>query len=106
MVDYGNARTLEIENVEYPIHILGVEGPAMMMCFWAFMIGIMFNPLFAPFISLTMAFVARKFFEADQKGLPITYAPMFQSLALAVPQIGSIFSTLDSVKIYKGEFRG
>jgi len=37
MVDYSNARILRIENVDLPIHILGVEAPAMLGCFWMFL---------------------------------------------------------------------
>ncbi|MGE3610702.1 MAG: hypothetical protein AB7I27_14010 [Bacteriovoracaceae bacterium] len=106
MVDYSNARILRIENVDLPIHILGVEAPAMLGCFWIFLGTLVINPIVAPFSALGFAFIARYFFSFDQKGLPLTYSLQFQELAKRTKLTGMIFPSIQHVCLSKEEYRG
>ncbi len=106
MVDYIDARILRIENVDIPIHILGVEAPAMLGCFWMFLATLVVNPIIAPFSALGFAFLARYFFSFDQKGIPLTYSPQFQDLASKSILVGMVFPSLLAVCLSKGEYRG
>jgi hypothetical protein len=73
MVSYSGARALIIENVEHPIHILGVQAQAIVGCFWGFIAIMAINPLFAPMGALTFAVLSRLLFIKEQAGFPLKY---------------------------------
>lgn len=107
MVDYSDARILYIENVDHPIHILGVEAPALLGCFWCFLATLIVNPILAPFGAIVFGVIARKFFQEDQKGRPLTYSKGFLKVYQVLPILGIIFPTLEVIcleeRIYRGE---
>jgi hypothetical protein len=106
MVDYSNARILKVENVDLPIHILGVEAPAMLGCFWMFLATLVVNPIIAPFSALGFAFIARHFFKYDQMGTPLTYFYQFQELSKKTDLVKMIFPSMVPICLSKGVYRG
>lgn len=106
MVDYSDARILRVENVDYPIHILGVEAPALLGCFWCFMATLIANPIVAPFTAITFGALARQFFIEDQKGLPITYSKSFIFAYRKLPALKYVFPTLEAITLSEEVYRG
>lgn len=98
MVNYAEARELMIENVEHPIHILGVEAQGLVFCFWGLILMLSVNPLLAPFGALGVAVVSRFFFSQAQRGRPVTYRPIIwrrSFLKRLFPSIEGLIITKD-----------
>ena len=106
MVDYSNARILRVENVDYPIHILGVEAPALLGCFWCFMATLVINPIVAPFTAIVFGVIARQFFIEDQKGKPLTYTSNFLFAYRKISIMKYVFPSLEAITLSEEVYRG
>jgi hypothetical protein len=106
MVHYTNARILTVENVEHPIHILGVQAQAMVGCFWAFLAMLAINPIFAPVGALIAGFIARYFFINEIKGRPLTFGCFFLNLYKKASFLKGLFPSLNGIILSKGVYSG
>ena len=106
MVNYTNAIDIHIENVEHPIHILGVQPQAMIACFWAFLVTLTIFPLFAPFGAFIIALISRFLFFKELSGRPLTFSHYALNIIRRFPSIKSLLPSTNGLIIFKGFYYG
>lgn len=106
MVNYNSAVNIHIENVEHPIHILGVQPQALIACFWAFLVTLAIFPLFAPFGALLIAFCSRVLFFKEQSGRPLTFNHFILNTIKKFPNLKSILPSTNGLILFDGVYYG
>lgn len=101
MVDYSGEIRESIENVNNPIHIMGIKLGHFPYVFWSLIIPLI---LAGPFWGFMVAFIvigiSRHFFKAEQQGSPLLYSPRIRSLLAKLPPIirRTLFSEVDHLE--------
>lgn len=106
MVNYSNATDIHIENVEHPIHILGVQPQAMIACFWAFLVTLTIFPLFAPFGAFIIALISRVLFLKELSGRPFTFSHYVLNIIKRFPSLKSLLPSTSGLIIFNGVYYG
>ena len=106
MVDYNNARKIQIEDLNEEINILGVRPQGMVIAILVITIGmILGKPWLGFLVGIGSCFYFRWSYKKELAGQAICYAPKVLFLVQKVPFLKSFIAGVDTVHLPKEVYR-
>ncbi len=92
MIDYSKGQDFYIENVEHEYEIFGVKLHFFVYMGGSYLFLMFVNPAIAILSFVPWIFIARKFYHAEMKGVPIEYGEFWNNQIVKIPFAKYLFS--------------
>ena len=108
MYDYSAEPREPVENVNHPIHIMGIKLGHFPYVFWSLIIPLIIaGPLFAFLMAFIVISISRYVFKSEQQGLPFLFCPKIRSQVDKLPKIirRTVFSEIVQIERSYSNYR-
>lgn len=106
MVHYKKSEFFEIEDVDIPIHILGVQPQAAVYCFCSLIMTLLVSIPMAPFSAILVALISRQFFQKEMAGRPLIYHQWILKVFSKYPFLLKAYTGLQNIKDNQEKYHG